>query len=171
MVERSIRPVIVYCIVYVRQNQRANPKFMGFSQDLRYPVLVSASVDGRFILDLQSEVKTLSWDAVLWLLAAVTSRCPIMAGLVRCLPFCYASNVVEFSLGAVRFVSSVFRALAVRGRTRLHPLPDVNTIEWDAVLVYVLNQSRQYGDLDNEWRVWSWKSSVLELLTESRACA
>ena len=84
---------------------------MGFRQDLRYPVLVSASVGGRCVLDLQSEVKTLSWVAVLWLLAAVAGRWPIIAGLVRCLPLCYASNMVKFSLGAVFFVSSAFRAL------------------------------------------------------------
>ena len=72
-VEWSLDPL--WCWFFVRQDQQTNPILMGINQDLRWPVLVSSSVVGRCVLVLQSKVKTLSWVAVLWLLAWFAVGC------------------------------------------------------------------------------------------------
>ena len=70
---RSVDPS--RCWFPVHQGQRTNPILMGISQDLQYLVLVSTSVGGRCVLDLQSKLKTLSWVTVLWSLAWLAVWC------------------------------------------------------------------------------------------------
>ena len=82
--QRPVHPS--WCWFYVRQDQQTNPILMGISQDRRYPALVSASVGGRCVPDLQSLVKTLSWVVVLWSFAALC-----------------ASNMEEFSSDGLTF--------------------------------------------------------------------
>ena len=89
----------------------------------------------------------------------------MVAGLVCCLSFCCASNMVEFILDAVCFVSSEFARFAVCGRTR-HLLPDVNTLEWDDIRTIELGRRALLRPELPIWRKTRWMGTS----TVNREC-
>ena len=100
------------CWFSVCQGQRTNPILMGTSQDLLYPVSVSASVGGRCVPDLQSKVETLPWVTVLWSLAWFAVSCSAVH------PTWWNSLWTQFASSQVLFASFL-----VSGRVRVHPQP------------------------------------------------
>ena len=87
------------CWFSAHQGQQTNPIIMGISQDLNVLSWLVLQLAGDVFLFFSPKLKRCPWSLT-------------VAGLARCLLFCYASNMVEFFLDADCSVSSVFRALS-----------------------------------------------------------
>ena len=92
---------------------------MGFCQDLRSPVMVSA----RSCRDMRSWPQVRRYNAVLsrWLMVADIWSLTV-AGLAHCLPHYCASNMVEDSSDAITLSLIVLVCFPVCIRSRAHPL-------------------------------------------------
>ena len=138
------------CCFYVRQYQQTNPKFMGINQDLRYSGLVSATVGGRCVPDLQATMKL---------------KCCSGSLAYGCWPglLFVALLCIQHGGGAFRrhFLTSSHFSLCRHARAQPHPLcnkfecADVPTLEWRSRSLlrpesFIWREKLMVGDLDNE---------------------